>query len=53
MQALERAFKDETAGLVTRDEFLHKRDTLAQRVAADAVRRKREAEEALAEVRVP
>lgn len=35
LQALENAFKNETVGLVTRQEFVEKRQTLADRLAAD------------------
>ncbi len=45
-QALENAFKAETIGLVTREEFVEKRKTLADRLEEEASKRKREAEEA-------
>ena len=44
------AFKDETAGLVTRADFIQKRQTIAQRLEADQIKRKRVAEDALAQV---
>ena len=50
---LERAFKDETAGLVSRADFIQKRDTIAQRLEADQIKRKRVAEDALAQVLAP
>ena len=49
-QVLERAFKDETAGLVTRADFIRKRQTIAQRMEADQIKRKRVAEDALDKV---
>ena len=48
---LERAFKDETAGLVTRADFIQKRQTIAQRLEADQLKRKRMAEDAVLQVR--
>jgi protein FAM50 len=43
-EVLEHAFKTETVGLVTRDEFLEKRQTIAERLEAE-VKRQRDAEE--------
>jgi protein FAM50 len=42
-EVLEHAFKTETVGLVTRDEFLEKRQTIAERLEAET-RRQRDAE---------
>ena len=50
MQVLERAFKDETAGLVSRADFILKRDTIAARLEEDALRQKRKAEDAMLQV---
>ncbi|GMH33809.1 hypothetical protein BSKO_01643 [Bryopsis sp. KO-2023] len=44
-QALETAFKNETIGLVTREEFIQKRTTLEERIEEAALRRKREEED--------
>eukprot|EP00894_Picocystis_sp_ML_P001220 jgi/Pico_ML_1/51737/g302.t1 len=43
--ALEAAFKEETTGLVTREEFSQRRATLEKRVLVEEERRKRELEE--------
>ncbi|KAG7669498.1 hypothetical protein Ndes2437B_g05676 [Nannochloris sp. 'desiccata'] len=43
-EVLEHAFKTETVGLVTRDEFLEKRQTIAERLEAET-RRQRDVEE--------
>ena len=43
-EVVEHAFKSETVGLVTRDEFVEKRQTIEERLKAEA-KRKREAEE--------
>ena len=48
---VEAAFKNETVGLVTREEFLHKRNTLQARQDAEAARKKRAAEAVLQQVR--
>lgn len=45
-EVLETAFKNETIGLVTREEFIQKRTTLQERVEEELQRKKREAEEA-------
>ena len=47
MQVLEAAFKNETIGLATREEFLNKKNTLKDRQIEDA-KRKREQELQLA-----
>ena len=47
---LELAFKDETAGLVSRADFILKRDTIAARLEEDALRQKRKAEDATLQV---
>lgn len=49
-QALENAFKAETVGLVTREEFMEKRRTLAERLEQEAAEKKRAAEEAARQV---
>lgn len=51
-QALENAFKAETVGLVTREEFVEKRKTLAERLEQEAAEKKRLADEAERQVRV-
>ena len=43
---LENAFKNETVGLVTRAEFVEKRDTIAQRLQNERTQRHAVAEEA-------
>lgn len=43
-QVLEAAFKNETVGLVTREEFLNKRNTIKDRLQEEEEKRKREAE---------
>lgn len=53
MQVIEAAFKNETVGLVTREEFLNKRNTLHARQDEEAARSKRAAEAALQQVRSP
>lgn len=45
-EVLESTFKNETIGLVTREEFIQKRTTLQERVEEEFARKKREAEEA-------
>ena len=45
LQVLEAAFKNETIGLVTREEFLNKRNTLEKRLEEEAARKKRDAEQ--------
>jgi protein FAM50 len=45
-EVLEHAFKTETVGLVTRDEFLEKRQTIAERLQAEAKRQRDAQEEA-------
>lgn len=45
-EALEHAFKTETVGLVTREEFVEKRQTIAERLDAEAKRQRDAAEEA-------
>lgn len=52
LQALENAFKAETVGLVTREEFMEKRRTLAERLEHEAAEKKRAAEEAERQARV-
>uniref|UniRef100_A0A383WCJ7 FAM50A/XAP5 C-terminal domain-containing protein n=1 Tax=Tetradesmus obliquus TaxID=3088 RepID=A0A383WCJ7_TETOB len=47
-EAYEAAFKNETVGLVTREEFLEKRNTIQDRLAEDELRERREAEAAAA-----
>ena len=47
---IEAAFKNETVGLVTREEFLNKRNTLQARQDEEAARSKRAAEAALQQV---
>ena len=48
-QVLDNAFKNETVGLVTREEFLTKRQTLKNRLEEEVLRKKREAEARLAQ----
>lgn len=43
-QVLEAAFKNETVGLVTREEFMNKRNTIKDRMEQEEERRKRAAE---------
>ena len=45
LQVLEAAFKNETIGLVTREEFLNKRNTLEKRLEEEAAKKKRDAEQ--------
>lgn len=45
-EVLEHAFKSETVGLITRDEFMEKRQTLADRLEAEAKRQRDAADEA-------
>lgn len=52
LQALENAFKAETVGLVTREEFMEKRKTLAERLEQEAAERKRAAEHAARQVQL-
>ena len=47
MQTLDAAFKIETVGLVTREEFLSKRETLRDRMDEAKAQAKREADKAL------
>lgn len=47
-EAYEAAFKNETVGLVTRQEFLEKRNTIQERLAEDELRDRLEAEAAAA-----
>jgi protein FAM50 len=47
-EAYEAAFKNETVGLVTREEFLEKRNTIQDRLAEDELREREEAEAAAA-----
>ncbi len=47
---MEAAFKNETVGLVTREEFLSKRNTLKDRMDEAAASAKRDAERALEQV---
>jgi protein FAM50 len=47
-EAYEAAFKNETVGLVTREEFLEKRNTIQDRLAEDELRERMEAEAAAA-----
>jgi hypothetical protein len=47
-EAYEAAFKTETVGLVTREEFMQKRNTIAQRLADEEAREKEAAEAAAA-----
>lgn len=47
LQTLEAAFKIETVGLVTREEFLSKRETLKDRMDEAKAQAKREADKAL------
>jgi hypothetical protein len=49
-QVLEAAFKNETVGLVTRDEFVNKRNTLQRRIEEQALQQKRAAEDSAARV---
>jgi hypothetical protein len=49
-QVIEAAFKNETVGLVTREEFLNKRNTLQARQDEEVARVKRAAEAALQQV---
>jgi protein FAM50 len=46
VEAVEQAFKAETVGLVTRAEFVSKRDTIAERLGVEDKRRRDDAEEA-------
>lgn len=48
---LEHAFKAETVGLVTRDEFVQKRETLQERMEVEAKKARLAREEAEAQVR--
>lgn len=50
-QVMEAAFKNETVGLVTREEFLNKRNTLKDRMDKAAAKAKREAERVQEQVR--
>lgn len=50
-QMLEHAFKAETVGLVTRDEFVQKRETLQERMEVEAKKARLAREEAEAQVR--
>jgi hypothetical protein len=45
LQLDEQAFKDSTVGLVTRDKFLHMKNTIQERREEEAARAKRQAEE--------
>ena len=45
VQVLEAAFKSETVGLVTREEFLNKRNTLKDRLEEEKEREKRRAQQ--------
>ena len=47
MQTLDAAFKIETVGLVTREEFLSKRETLRDRMDEAKAKVKRDADKAL------
>lgn len=49
-QVIEAAFKNETVGLVTREEFLNKRNTLQARQDEEEARVKRAAEAAVQQV---
>ncbi len=49
-QVVEAAFKNETVGLVTREEFLHKRNTLQARQDSEVARQKRAAEAVVQQV---
>lgn len=44
-QAIETVFKNETIGLVTREEFVSKRATVQERFEEEVLKRKRQAEE--------
>ena len=44
-QAIETVFKNETIGLVTREEFVNKRATVQERFEEEVLKRKRQAEE--------
>ncbi len=45
LQLDEQAFKDSTVGLVTRDKFLHMKNTIQERREEEAAQAKREAEQ--------
>ena len=44
-QAIEHAFKNETVGLVTREQFVEKRTTIEERLKEEEKRQRHEAEE--------
>lgn len=46
LQAVETAFKNETVGLVTREEFMEKRATISNRLLEEKKRHRAEEEEA-------
>lgn len=50
-QAIEAAFKNETVGLVTREQFVEKRQTIEERLKEEEKRRRHEAEEEALRVR--
>lgn len=50
MQAIENAFKNETIGLVTREEFLAKRNTMEERFKEEEKKRRREVDDAVSKV---
>lgn len=50
-QAIEAAFKNETIGLVTREQFVEKRQTIEERLKEEEKRRRHEAEEEALRVR--
>lgn len=49
-QAIETVFKNETIGLVTREEFVSKRATVQERFEEEVLKRKRQAEETARQV---
>jgi len=53
LQLDEQAFKDSTVGLVTRDDFLHMKNTIQERSEEEAARAKRKAEQEQEQVSQP
>jgi len=53
LQLDEQAFKDSTVGLVTRDDFLHMKNTIQERREEEAARAKRKAEQEQEQVSQP
>ena len=51
MQVDEQTFKDQTVGLVTRDKFLHMKNTMQERREAEAAQAKRKLDQQQEQVR--